>query len=1160
MDIDRLLNIEKRTGIKDADIDKFIDKASAVEAAIKGMIDGTVDPDTVKIKGIKSEEELAEEARLKEIEDKRIAEKKEILRLQRKAEEKERWWAGAELFRSKGAEIADAEIAELENENDDANNNSSSNTNTNNGNNSNSNEITSRREMERLNLDYSKWDTWNPEDPASIEEREIEEKAAEKKKNEQFEKDNAEFCNQFMDDMKERQKKTDKKAESANVMRMKGNNEFKRKDYNTALVHYMDSLKVVPYEIKTLTNIAQVLIKQEEYSDAEEFLKRVLYLDPKNIKGLSRMATVLSAGDRFKEALTMCERALRWDESNNDVIKQHDEVAAIVDEINQTERVRQRALESTKNTTSIFNMGRNNTSVNASDKKSKSKAEANKEEKNIASDSKKQELQILEEQLKKLTTMKDDELSQEFEGLLGAVPFQTFNSVMNSFIEGRLTVSKGEIAAQNKSSKISKSSKDEDDDILFNVFDAISDLCADQDMRTHMRTSGALSIVSSCLLQMAVNLLPELASNIVVPSWEEAVIAYRQSLVKPTSNTDTNATAASKTDNNDNIPVNPATVTANMALLDAGYACLAVVCQDNRGTKLLLSEQGCTSTAKDILRISAQGGLQKNGLVGLSSSAQGAAKALRGVAAYLLENGLGAKACPAVSASIVQDSNILADAARVIGELSTQTFTVNSKIGNTNTMKLAPEALAIALPLTELVGLIAANPYQNATKNKKTKGKDTEASVLLGGPGAIAVCALGSLLHKASLRVASSLKNTNVNSESIHLALSELSQELGLVHTALDTLAHCSRNDELIHLFSLPLPQSDSDEDSESQTLTVAQSVLSLTQRLALYLSAIQNKDTDNKDAGATYKVVKYVAAQLRPLLDLSLSVLSNIGRDKEVGSQSVRGQLVSMGVVELCLEANSALIHLIEKDVMDNIGTGDASQFKTITSGVENGWSLTARLFSSLLARVAPLTEVGQVLGKVDTYKLLQSLTIRAITERYDKRGSKGLGGIGDGGSMDHEYLDKHVGNLVTSLAYAKPTSEAFATLKDSNLAAMVLRIFPVPRMDLNEVTPLSVTKAPAESPPALSLGNAAIILRTISDNPKGKDIFASLFDESQSKALLTVEKLICALATCTNTSVRKNIAIVLARAAALPGVRTKLDYFNGMKILRELSAKGEI
>ncbi len=53
MDVDRLLNIEKRTGIKDADIDKFVDKASAVEAAIKGMIDGTVDPNTIKIKGIK---------------------------------------------------------------------------------------------------------------------------------------------------------------------------------------------------------------------------------------------------------------------------------------------------------------------------------------------------------------------------------------------------------------------------------------------------------------------------------------------------------------------------------------------------------------------------------------------------------------------------------------------------------------------------------------------------------------------------------------------------------------------------------------------------------------------------------------------------------------------------------------------------------------------------------------------------------------------------------------------------------------------------------------------------------------------------------------------------------------------------------------------------
>ena len=38
--------------MKDADIDDFIARANAVDEAIKGMRDGTVDPDKIQIEGI----------------------------------------------------------------------------------------------------------------------------------------------------------------------------------------------------------------------------------------------------------------------------------------------------------------------------------------------------------------------------------------------------------------------------------------------------------------------------------------------------------------------------------------------------------------------------------------------------------------------------------------------------------------------------------------------------------------------------------------------------------------------------------------------------------------------------------------------------------------------------------------------------------------------------------------------------------------------------------------------------------------------------------------------------------------------------------------------------------------------------------------------------
>lgn len=55
-----LLPLQKRLGFGNNEIDDFLAKATAVEEAIKGMRDGTVDPATVKIEGIETDEERLE--------------------------------------------------------------------------------------------------------------------------------------------------------------------------------------------------------------------------------------------------------------------------------------------------------------------------------------------------------------------------------------------------------------------------------------------------------------------------------------------------------------------------------------------------------------------------------------------------------------------------------------------------------------------------------------------------------------------------------------------------------------------------------------------------------------------------------------------------------------------------------------------------------------------------------------------------------------------------------------------------------------------------------------------------------------------------------------------------------------------------------------------
>jgi hypothetical protein len=162
-------------------------------------------------------------------------EKEEQLRLQRKQEERERWWQGAELLRPRSASSEKEKQKSLTNSSKDK-----------------------EKLLARYQADYSKWESWIPDDKVSLEEKEREEKAKEDAKNKEFETNNPDFCNQFVQDMNQRKKVNEKKQENAEVIRLKGNKFFKNKDFNNALSSYMEALKMTPFDGKLLLNIAQV--------------------------------------------------------------------------------------------------------------------------------------------------------------------------------------------------------------------------------------------------------------------------------------------------------------------------------------------------------------------------------------------------------------------------------------------------------------------------------------------------------------------------------------------------------------------------------------------------------------------------------------------------------------------------------------------------------------------------------------------------------------------------------------------------------------------------------------------------------------------------------------------------------------------------------------
>lgn len=170
-----------------------------------------------------------------------MKEKEEKLKLQRKNEEKERWWAGVEVCHPNN------NLAKRISSTSDSSMISSS-----------SNVVDNLAVLNRYTADYSRWNEWIPNDEATLAEIEETKANEEQIRNKEFESNNSEFCNQFLSDMEERKKKTTKKQENAEAIRLKGNRYFKSKLYEKALEQYMDALKESPFDPKTLNNIAQV--------------------------------------------------------------------------------------------------------------------------------------------------------------------------------------------------------------------------------------------------------------------------------------------------------------------------------------------------------------------------------------------------------------------------------------------------------------------------------------------------------------------------------------------------------------------------------------------------------------------------------------------------------------------------------------------------------------------------------------------------------------------------------------------------------------------------------------------------------------------------------------------------------------------------------------
>lgn len=170
-------------------------------------------------------------------------------------------------------------------------------------------------------------------------------------------------------------------------------------------------------------------------------------------------------------------------------------------------------------------------------------------------------------------------------------------------------------------------------------------------------------------------------------------------------------------------------------------------------------------------------------------------------------------------------------------------------------------------------------------------------------------------------------------------------------------------------------------------------------------------------------------------------------------------------------------------------------------------------------------------------------------------------------------KYLNEELSHLIRTLAsLTKQSEENLQISYDEKLVNYLILIFPTPREEIGEITPKSVTLVPKTVVGSLLLGNTARCLMPLADDINRNSLL--LYDIKGSLRTLSdtlpstekknefyidipmksIERLICAMATCSDIRVRRNISILLAKGCKHPGIRDHIEKFRGMQIMIEL------
>ncbi len=177
-------------------------------------------------------------------------------------------------------------------------------------------------------IDYSWWDKWAaaPDDPTSIAEREREAHEKERAADLAFEKANPGFVAQFQSDADKRAAAEAAKLRRAERVKEKGNGAFKAGDMKAALGHYFEAIRIAPFTVAALNNIAATCLSMEDAEGAVEFASRVLFVEKLGSPAASKASFRRAMAHRLAGQLELAEAdlavAAKHEPLNSEVVRE----------------------------------------------------------------------------------------------------------------------------------------------------------------------------------------------------------------------------------------------------------------------------------------------------------------------------------------------------------------------------------------------------------------------------------------------------------------------------------------------------------------------------------------------------------------------------------------------------------------------------------------------------------------------------------------------------------------------------------------------------------------------------------------------------------------------------------------------------------------------